>query len=122
MTAARPPTLSVARRIGTQPGAMPIDEWYRNEMANRQGDGDQDRRARGDRRETLHPAPRAPRGNTADRMSAAATRRRARPAQDEHPRARRRNPRAPHHRRYLPRQRQGEPPDPDLEQSSGAVS
>src|SRR5437764_13972804 len=60
-TSAVSPTLSAATgpafRIGTQPNAKPSDERGRNEMANRQGNGDQARRAGGDRRQPLHPAP-----------------------------------------------------------------
>ena len=85
------------------------------EMADRRGHRDQDRRTGSHRRQPLSAAPGDPGGDIADRLAAARFRRRARPAEDEHPRPRRRNTPPADRRRHLPRQRQGEPPHPDLE-------
>ena len=80
-------------------------------VADRRRDGDQDRRIGGDRRQPLHPAAGDARGDPADRLAAAAFRRRRRPPAHEHPQLRGGNADAAHRRRYLPWQRQAEPAD-----------
>ena len=76
------------------------------EMAHRRGDGDPHPRARGDRRQPVHPAPGHPRGDPGDSLADAALRRPRRTAEDERPRPGSGSARPADHRRHLQRQRQ----------------
>ncbi len=90
-------------------------------MAGRRRDGDEDRRTGGDRRQPLHSAAGDTGSNPADRMAAAALRRRGRPPAHEHPCLRGGNTDTPHRGRYLHRQRQAEPAHSRVEQFAGSV-